>query len=102
MLPRYPLHERNRWLHLRNRSTNRVNLSGWTLLVGTAAAPLLNAADLSVDPGQTLASASVAGDGHPNKVYPGKASEALASSMIPGQWVSLTDVQGQTADRCAS
>jgi hypothetical protein len=78
---------------VRNGSADRVNLSGWTRLVGTAAAPLLNANDLFVDPGQTLVLHLSLGTDTPGNVYLGQASGALASSMVSGQRISLTDAR---------
>lgn len=82
---------------VRNNSADRVNISGWHLLVGAAAAPLLDTSSLWVDPSQTITLHLALGTSTPGNVYLGQASSALARNMTPGQLVSLTDYDGDVA-----
>jgi hypothetical protein len=82
---------------VRNTSTDRVNLSGWHLLVGTATAPLLDSGNLMVDPNQTITLHLSLGTSAPGNVYLGQASGALGRAMTPGQLVTLTDFDGDVA-----
>jgi hypothetical protein len=82
---------------VRNNSAARVNISGWHLAVGTSTAPLLDTANLGIDPSQTIKLHLALGTSTPGNVYLGQASSGLAHSLTPGQRVSLTDFDGDIA-----
>lgn len=79
-------------LTLRNTSGGTVDLTGYSLRVGTATASLPGA--LRMAPGETVTIHTASGTSTATDAYLGAASQALLGGLQPGAQVTLVDARG--------
>jgi len=79
---------------LQNTGNQPVNLSGWSLLVGTARVQL--PAGVDMQPAKTVTVHTTAGTNTDSDVYLGQEAQTLASQLHPGVTIALTNPAGGT------
>lgn len=77
-----------------NTSAQPVNLSGWTLQVGTARAQLPQG--VNVQPDQSVTLHTAAGTSTGSDVFLGQSGQALVSQLQPGATIALDNPSGST------